>query len=75
MRVTTKQVVNIEMGNDDFHLLLYTLEEASKVRSKLYPLMNQRAARLRDSLTEGRGTIKLSSLTGEHEGVLDAKDE
>ncbi len=54
MRVTTKQVVNIEMDNIDFDALLRTLEEASKVRSKLFPLMNQRAALLRGSLTEGR---------------------
>ena len=54
MIVRTKQVVSIEMDNVDFDLLLHTLEEASKVRSKLYPLMNQRAAQLRDSLTEGR---------------------
>ena len=55
MIVTTKQVVNIEMDNTDFDALLHTLDEASKVRSKLFPLMNQRATILRDSLTEGRG--------------------
>lgn len=54
MIVTTKQVVNIQMDNIDFDALLRTLEEASKVRSKLFPLMNQRAALLRESLTEGR---------------------
>ncbi len=55
MIVTTKQVVDIQMDNTDFDMLLLTLEEASKVRSKLYPLMNQKAELLRDSLTVGRG--------------------
>lgn len=55
MRVKTKRVVTVEMDNSDFAMLLDTLEEASQVRSKLFPLLNQKANTLRDELVEAGG--------------------
>ncbi len=53
MIVTSKRVVQIEMDKVDYEMLLDTLGEASKVRSKLYPSLNEKAALLYGSMTAG----------------------
>ena len=72
MRVTSKRVVALEMDNVDFQMLLDTLGEASKVRSKIYPSLNEKAALLYGSITAAEmGDTFIRDIT---EGV-DAKDE
>lgn len=51
MKVTRKRVVQIEMDRVDYEMLVDTLGEASKVRSKLYPSLNDKAASLYGSIT------------------------
>ncbi len=51
MRVTSKRVVQIEMDKVDYEMLMDTLGEASKVRSKIYPSLNEKAALLYGSIT------------------------
>jgi hypothetical protein len=51
MKVTSKRVVLLEMDKVDYEMLMDTLGEASKVRSKLYPSLNEKAALLYGSIT------------------------
>ncbi len=53
MIVNRKRIVVIEMDNVDYNMLLDTLGEASKVRSKLFPSLNEKAALLYGSMTAG----------------------
>lgn len=51
MRVTTQKVVVIEMAAYDYTMLCDTLHEASKVRTRLFPSLNEKAAMLFGLLT------------------------
>ena len=58
MRVKTKIVVTIEMDLSDYDMLLDTLGEATKVKSRLYPTLNKKAKDLYlDLYTMGRETL------------------
>ena len=58
MKVTRKRVVLVEMDNVDYEMLLDTLGEASKVRSKLFPSLNEKAALLYGSITAAEAWAK-----------------
>jgi len=90
MRVKTKRVVTIEMDNSDYSMLLDTLGEASKVRSRVYPSLNEKAAMLYGLMTAGevsevinvdfaetekRTAAALAVHLAEHKEILDASDE
>ncbi len=60
MKIERKKVVVIEMDGVDYEMLLDTLGEASKVRSKIYPSLNEKAALLYGSLTAGEMPVFFS---------------
>ena len=51
MRVRHQRVVVIEMASYDYTMLCDTLHEASKVRTRLFPSLNEKAAMLFGLLT------------------------
>jgi hypothetical protein len=51
MRVQSKRTMVLEMDRSDYMMLLDTLSEASKVRSKLFPSLNEKAAMLYGLIT------------------------
>lgn len=53
MRLSRKKVVVLEMDDADYQMLCDTIGQASKVRSKLYPLLNEQAKTLYGLITGG----------------------
>jgi len=64
--VKRKRVVVLEMEEFDYTMLLDTLGQAAKVRSKLFPLLNETAKAFVNLLQE-EPIIKLSSVTEKYE--------
>lgn len=55
MKVNRRQLITIEMEVSDFYALRDILDEASNVRSRIYPLLNKRAADILECIRKAEG--------------------